>query len=120
ACCLELLRRANCVFRAGPCTSNDSPGSAPRSARHARCSPLPIFTSMPMFPISSNVTEGFDRLQQLLVDLRVGDEIRVAEAARASGLSEHVCLAMLEGLERAGLMAQADTHRFVRRRLDVV
>ena len=53
-------------------------------------------------------------------DLRVGDEIRVAEAARASGLSEHVCLAMLEGLERAGLMAQADTHRFVRRRLDFV
>ncbi|HYU54282.1 MAG TPA: hypothetical protein VEK37_15120 [Gemmatimonadaceae bacterium] len=54
------------------------------------------------------------------MDLRVGDEIRVAEAARASGLSEHVCLAMLEGLERAGLMAQADTHRFVRRRLDFV
>ena len=75
---------------------------------------------MPMFSISPNVTEGFDRLQRLLVDLRVGDEIHVAEAARASGLSEHVCLAMLEGLERAGLMAQADTHRFVRRRLDVV
>jgi DNA-binding IclR family transcriptional regulator len=75
---------------------------------------------MPMFSISPNATEGFDRLQQLLLDLRVGDEIRVADAARASGLSQHVCLAMLEGLERAGLMAQAEADRFVRRRLDFV
>jgi DNA-binding IclR family transcriptional regulator len=75
---------------------------------------------MAMFSISPNVSEGFDRLQQLLLDLRVGDEIRVSDAAHASGLSEHVCLAMLEGLQRAGLMAQADTNRFVRRRLDFV
>jgi hypothetical protein len=71
-----------------------------------------------MFSISPNVTEGFDRLQQMLLDLRVGDELRVSEAAHASGLSEHVCLAMLEGLERAGLMKQAHPNHFVRRRLD--
>jgi DNA-binding IclR family transcriptional regulator len=71
-----------------------------------------------MFSICPSVTEGFDRLQRLLLDLRVGDELRVSEAATASGLSEHVCLAMLEGLERAGLMAQADSDRFIRRRLE--
>jgi len=73
-----------------------------------------------MFSISPNVNEGFDRLQQLLLDLRVGDELRVSEAAQASGLSEHVCLAMFQGLERAGLMAQADADRFVRRRLELI
>ena len=73
-----------------------------------------------MFSISPNVMEGFDRLQQLLLDLRVGDELHVSAAARATGLSEHVCLAMLEGLERAGLMTQADPNRFVRRHLDFV
>jgi DNA-binding IclR family transcriptional regulator len=73
-----------------------------------------------MFSIGTNVTEGFDRLQRLLLELRVGDELRVSEAAHASGLSEHVCLAMLEGLERAGLMAQADSDRFVRRRLEFI
>ena len=74
-----------------------------------------------MFTISPNVTdEAFDRLQEMLLGLHVGDELRVSEAARASGLSEHVCLAMLEGLERAGLMAQADSGRFVRRRLDFI
>ena len=72
-----------------------------------------------MFSISPDITEeGFDRLQQLLLDLRVGEELRVSEAAHACGLSEHVCQAMLEGLERAGLMAQAHPDRFVRRRLE--
>jgi DNA-binding IclR family transcriptional regulator len=73
-----------------------------------------------MFSISPTVTEGFDRLQEMLLALQVGDEVRVSEAARTSGLSEHVCLAMLEGLERAGLMTQAEPERFVRRRLDYV
>jgi DNA-binding IclR family transcriptional regulator len=73
-----------------------------------------------MFSISPIVTERFDRLQEILLALRVGDELRVSEAARASGLSEHVCLAMLEGLERAGLMTQAEPERFVRRQLDFV
>jgi DNA-binding IclR family transcriptional regulator len=71
-----------------------------------------------MFSISPNVTDGFDRLQTMLLSLRVGEELRVSEAAHASGLSEHVCQAMLEGLERAGLMAQSHPDRFVRRRLD--
>jgi len=73
-----------------------------------------------MFSISPNVSEGFDRLQQLLLDLRVGDELRVSEAAHSSGLSVHVCLAMLQGLERAGLMKQTDADRFVRSRLEPV
>jgi hypothetical protein len=73
-----------------------------------------------MFSITPTVTEGFDRLQDMLLALRVGDELRVSEAARASGLSERVCLAMLEGLERAGLMTRAEPERFVRRRLDFV
>lgn len=73
-----------------------------------------------MFTISPNVTEAFDKLQEMLLGLHVGDELRVSEAARASGLSEQVCQAMLEGLERAGLMAQADSDRFVRRRLDFI
>jgi hypothetical protein len=75
---------------------------------------------MPMFSISPNASDGFDRLQDLLLDLKVGDEVRASEAAHASGLSERVCLAMLEGLERAGLMAKADADRFVRRRLEFV
>ena len=45
--------------------------------------------------------------------------LRVSDAAQTSGLSEHVCLAMLQGLERAGLMTQADSDRFVRRRLEL-
>jgi hypothetical protein len=73
-----------------------------------------------MFSISPNVAEGFDRLQQLLLDMQVGDELRVSDAAQTSGLSEHVCLAMLQGLERAGLMTHADSDRFVRRRLEAI
>jgi hypothetical protein len=81
---------------------------------------LLIRESMPMFSITPNATERFDRLQELLLNLQVGDEICVSEAAHATGLSEKVCLAMLEGLLRTGLMAQADANRFVRRRLEFV
>jgi hypothetical protein len=64
--------------------------------------------------------EGFDRLQHLLLDMRAGDDVRAAGAAETTGLSEAVCLAVLEGLERAGLMARAEGDRFVRRTLDVM
>ncbi len=70
--------------------------------------------------LSPNANEAFDRLQQLLLTLRVGDELRIADAAQATGLAEHMCRAMLEGLARAGLMTQVDDDRFVRCALDVL
>src|SRR5206468_2357098 len=39
------------------------------------CGLMILFDPRPMFSISPNVSEGFDRLQQLLLDLRVGDEL---------------------------------------------
>jgi len=70
--------------------------------------------------LSPRANEAFDRLQQLLLTLRVGDELRVADAAAATGLAEHLCRAVLEGLTRAGLMTQAGDDRFVRCALDVL
>jgi DNA-binding IscR family transcriptional regulator len=64
--------------------------------------------------------EGFDRLQRLLLDMRAGDQVRVAAVAETTGLSESICLAVLEGLERAGLMTRAAGDHFVRRTLDVM
>lgn len=64
--------------------------------------------------------EGFDRLQRLLLDLRTGDDVRAADVANATGLSNAICLAVLEGLERAGLMEHGDGDRFVRRTLDLL
>lgn len=68
------------------------------------------------------VNEGFDRLQRLLLAMRPGDELRPVDAARVSGLAEHTCLAVLQGLERAGLMLREaqDEQRFVRCTLDVM
>ncbi len=68
----------------------------------------------------SATDEGFDRLQQLLLTMRDGDLLCASDAARASGLSESICRAVLEGLERAGLMAHDREDRFVRRTLDLV
>ena len=65
-------------------------------------------------------TQGFDRLEQLLLAMHVGDEMHPAEAAKMTGLSEDVCRQMLEGLTRAGLMAGAPDGRFVRRSLDIL
>jgi DNA-binding IclR family transcriptional regulator len=62
--------------------------------------------------------QGFDRLQQLLLDMRAGDDVRAADVAEATGLSGSICLAVLEGLQRAGLMEHAEGDRFVRRSLD--
>lgn len=64
--------------------------------------------------------EGFNRLQQLLLDMRTGDDVRVADVAEATGLSSATCLAVLEGLERAGLMEHGEGDRFVRRTLDLM
>jgi DNA-binding IclR family transcriptional regulator len=73
-----------------------------------------------MNSLTNFINEGFDRLQQLLLDLQVGDEVRVADVAHATGLTEHTCRSVLIGLERVGLMAQQSDGRFVRCSLDVV
>lgn len=69
--------------------------------------------------MSSSVSEGFDRLQQLLLAMHVGDELRPGDAADETGLSPELCLAVLVGLERAGLMARRENDRFVRQTLDL-
>ena len=69
--------------------------------------------------MSLSVNEGFDRLQRLLLEMHVGDELRPSDASDETGLSPEVCLAVLVGLERAGLMARGDEDRFIRRSLDL-
>lgn len=64
--------------------------------------------------------EGFERLQRLLLAMRAGDDLKPADAARVSGLSERVCQSVLERLARAGLMAPASDGRYVRRTHDPV
>ena len=66
------------------------------------------------------VHEGFDRLQELLLAMRVGDEMRASDAASATGLSAEVCRSVFDGLQRAGLMTYTGDDRFIRRTLDVV
>jgi DNA-binding IclR family transcriptional regulator len=73
-----------------------------------------------MEPISLSVNEGFDRLQRLLIAMRAGDDLTVPDAAQVTGLNEAVCRAMLEGLERAGLMVQESDGRFVRKPLELI
>ena len=63
---------------------------------------------------NTTVDEGFDRLQELLVAMRPGDRLIVADASISSGLTEHLCRAMLEGLVRAGLMDHTEDDVFVR------
>jgi DNA-binding IclR family transcriptional regulator len=70
--------------------------------------------------MTPKANEAFDRLQQLLLTMRVGDDLRAGDAAHATGLSEHLCRAVLEGLTRAGLMTQAEDDRFVRCTLDLL
>lgn len=66
----------------------------------------------------SNTSVGFDRLERLLLAMRIGDEMRAAEAARLTGLPEATCRAMLVGLQRAGLMTHRDADLFVRQTSD--
>lgn len=65
-----------------------------------------------------DTSHGFDRLQELLLAMHTGEEVHPAYVAEATGLSEHVCRQVLEGLTRAGLMADRADGRFVRRTLD--
>jgi hypothetical protein len=64
---------------------------------------------------NESLNDGFDRLQRLLLQMRDGDELLCAEAARVSGLNLGICRAVLEGLTRAGLMSHEADDRFVRR-----
>lgn len=66
-----------------------------------------------------NDSEGFDRLQRLLVAMRAGDELRASDASTVTGLSVGTCRAVLEGLERAGLMSHAADDLYVRKTLDL-
>jgi len=78
----------------------------------------PVFTTS-MDTISISVNEGFDRLQRRLLDMQVGDILRPADAAEETGLPAETCLAVLAGLEKAGLMTRNGADRFVRRRLEM-
>jgi DNA-binding IclR family transcriptional regulator len=69
---------------------------------------------------NESLNDGLDRLQQILLDMRHGDELACAEAARRSGLNPAVCRTVLEGLARAGLMSHESNDRFVRRTLDAL
>jgi DNA-binding IclR family transcriptional regulator len=69
---------------------------------------------------TERVNEGFDRLQRLLLAMRIGEELRASDAADVTGLSREVCHAVLSGLERAGLMTHEDEDRFTRRSLDLI
>jgi DNA-binding IclR family transcriptional regulator len=70
--------------------------------------------------INESLNDGLDRLQRVLLDMRNGDELVCADAARLSGLNQDVCRTVLEGLTRAGLMSQESDDRFVRRTLDAL
>jgi hypothetical protein len=73
-----------------------------------------------MDPTSLTVNEGFDRLERLLLAMHAGDTLSVSDTASVTGLAEHTCRAVFEGLERAGLMARGDEGVFVRKTLDVL
>ena len=85
--------------------------------RHVRCS-FPRYPTFELPDMSTSVNEGFDRLQELLLAMRIGDEVRPGDASDETGLSPELCLAVLVGLERAGLMARRGNDRFVRRTLE--
>lgn len=67
---------------------------------------------------NESLNDGLDRLQRVLLQMRTGDQLACAEAARLSGLNQDICRTVLEGLTRAGLMSHEDDDRFVRRSLD--
>ncbi len=67
-----------------------------------------------MHHTSTSMDDAFDRLQRLLLAMRTGDDLVIRDASRLSGLSEHTCRSILEGLARAGLMSRCEGDRFVR------
>jgi hypothetical protein len=81
---------------------------------------LSLDVSMDQRAMEISVNHGFDRLQRILTTMNVGDEISPAAVADETGLTEHVCRAVLAGLERAGLMTQGPDDRFTRCPLDLL
>jgi hypothetical protein len=74
--------------------------------------------TMSMDSIDSSVNQGFDRLQRYLLAMEVGDQVTPEDASEVTGLAEHICLAVFEGLARAGLMSPQQDGHFIRRSLD--
>ena len=70
-----------------------------------------------MKPTSFATNDSFDRLEQLLLRMNIGEELRPDEAARQTGLTEETCRAVLRGLERAGLMTLGHDDHYVRCKL---
>ena len=64
------------------------------------------------------VDAGLDKLQQLLLAMRDGDEISVPHATRISGLQATQCEVVLEALTRAGLLIRLQGDAYIRRHLD--
>jgi DNA-binding IclR family transcriptional regulator len=67
-----------------------------------------------MSDTNQSLNDAFDRLQRLLLAMNAGDELASCDASRLTGLAEPTCRTVLEGLTRAGLMAQNGDDRFVR------
>ena len=66
---------------------------------------------------SPNNNDGFERFQQLLLSMNIGEQLRPDEAAQQTGLTVETCRTVLRGLERAGLMTLGHDERYVRCRL---
>ena len=71
-----------------------------------------------MKPTSFAADDKFDRLEELLLRMNIGEQLRPDEAARQTGLSEETCREVLRGLERAGLMTLGHDDHYVRCKLD--
>jgi DNA-binding IclR family transcriptional regulator len=68
--------------------------------------------------MSEPMQSSWDRLQSLLESLTPGDEIRLAAAARDTGLSPSTCETVLDALTRVDLFTRVGDHTFVRRRME--
>jgi hypothetical protein len=60
---------------------------------------------------------GLDKLQELLLAMGEGDEVRLPEAMKISGLASAQCETVLDALARAGLMVRLQGDAYVRRHL---
>jgi hypothetical protein len=63
------------------------------------------------------VDAGLDKLQEVLLEMAAGDELRLADAMKISGLPSGQCEAVLDALARAGLMVRLAGDAYARRHL---
>jgi hypothetical protein len=66
-------------------------------------------------PRSLVIDAGLDKLQTLLLEMEVGDQVSVPQAMHGSGLRAAQCEAVLDALARAGLMIRGDGDTYIRR-----